>query len=433
MEIVKNHLQQFSTPKESKKQQEQYEAILAVLASFQKKTGSFRTIIGQGIDSNDKNILLDFVSYLTDNNELSNLKTRIKNQINSEFRFSNVPGKIKENLIDYVDTRCSVWIENCTSLNTTRIQQLTLGDYNESVFNIHTWINSEIDGKGFENFMLPVAQEPKIDLESFRTKLKEWSDETVKDTFSLNFFDQVGIAAAEAGNNIGYEATRFKNQMEYEAKRAGAWLNNLFSKDKKTVTRKETERKPDFDRDKEFNLATEKIDILLSKENFEEIYNHGKQNGLLDVKIPLLPVLDSLLPILSGNPLPTNLQIASLGMTVASNVSESINQAFIDEKCKKFCRAFKQCKYSIATGVSTSFDAWCKSTLSLLEGRKGSLSRPNPLIQQEDLRELDQAVIHVKSLLTSDILSFNRKLSKKYEEYLAKAETSIEDRKIASK
>ena len=57
------------------------------------------------------------------------------------------------------------------------------------------------------------------------------------------------------------------------------------------------------------------------------------------------------------------------------------------------------------------------------------MSRRNPLIQQEDLRELDQAVIHVKSLLTSDILSFNRKLSKKYEEYLAKAETSIEDRK----
>ena len=425
LEVVKNYLQQFSTPQERKRQVEQYQSIIAVLAGFQKKTGSTRTIMENSIDSNDKNIVLDFLSYLIDNNELSNLKTRIKNQINSELRFSNVPGKIKENLIDYVDARCSAWIGDCTGLSTTRIQQLTLGEYNKSVFDIDRWINSNIDGKCFEDFMLPIAKEPQINLESFRTKFKEWSDDTVRDTFDLNFLDKVGIVFAEMGNSIDYEARRLGNQI-------GAWWDSLVSKNKETVTRKETERKPDFDRDKAFNSAKDKIDTLLSKENFEEIYNQGKQKGLLDVKTPLSP-LDSLLPFLSGNSIPTNLsgeQIASFGMTAASTLFGSINQAFIDEKCKKFCRAFKACKYSIATGINTSFDDWCKSTLLLLEGRKKSLSNPDPLIPPDDLSGLEQAIIHVKSLLNSDIRAFNGKLSDQYKSSLANVEISIINRKI---
>ena len=433
LEVVKNYLQQFSTPHEYEMKEEQYRAIRAVLAEFQKKTGSSRTSMENCIDSNDKNILLNFSSYLTDNDELSNLKTRIENQIHSELRFSNVPGKIKENLIDYVDARCSAWIGDCTSFSTFRIQELILADYNKSVYDIDDWINRNIDGKGFEDFMLPVAQEPKINLESFRTKFKEWSDDTVKDTFDLNFLDQVGIVFAEMGNNIEYQGTRLINNLGYQANRFGAWLDGLGSKNKKTVTRTETERKPDFDRDKAFKSAKDKIDTLLSIENFDEIYIQGKKNGLLDVKTPLSPFLDSLLPIFSGNSIPTNLssdQVVSFGMTAASTLFGAINQAFIDEKCKKFCRAFKECKFSIAIGINTSFDDWCKSTLSLLEGRKDSLIRQNPLIQQEDLRELDQAVIHVKSLLNSDILSFNRKLSEQYKHSLANAETSIKNRKI---
>jgi hypothetical protein len=431
LEVVKNYLQRFSTPKERIRNEEQYKAIRAVLAEFQKKTGSYRTTMEDGINSNDKKIMLNFLSYLTDNNELSNLKKRIENQINSELRFSNVPGKIKANLIDYVDARCSAWIGDCTNLSATRIKQLTLGDYDQSVFYIDKWINSYIDGKGFENFMLPVAQKPKIDLESFRTKFKEWSDDTVKDTFDLNFLDQVGIVFAEMGNNIEYEGTRLINNLGYQANRFGAWLDSLGSKNKKTVTRKDTERKPDFDRDKAFKSAKDKIDKLLSEENFEDIYKQGKQKGLLDIKTPLSP-LAPLMTFLSGNSIPTDLSsvpMASFAMTSASTLFGAIDQAFIDEKCKKFCRAFKECKYGIAVGLNTSFDDWCESTLSLLEGRRDSLSRKNPLIPQEDLMGLEQAVIYIKSLLKSDIQTFNDNLSKEYENRLANAETLIGDRK----
>ena len=448
LEVVKNYLLRFSTPKELERNKEQERAIRAVLAEFQKKTGSYRTTIEDGINSNDKKIMLNFLSYLTDSNELSNLKKRIENQINSELRFSNVPGKIKATLIDYVDARCSAWIGDCTNLSATRIKQLTLGDYDQSVFYIDKWINSYIDGKGFENFMLPVAQKPKIDLESFRTKFKEWSDDTVKDTFDLNFLDQVGIVFAEMGNNIEYEGTRLVNQTNYQltqlgndiehgVNNLGTWFNNLFSENKitaaprKTATRKDTERKPDFDRDKAFKSAKDKIDKLLSEENFEDIYKQGKQKGLLDIKTPLSP-LAPLMTFLSGNSIPTDLSsvpMASFAMTSASTLFGAIDQAFIDEKCKKFCRAFKECKYGIAVGLNTSFDDWCESTLSLLEGRRDSLDGSNPLIPQEDLMGLEQAVIYIKSLLKSDIQTFNDNLSKEYENRLANAETLIGDRK----
>jgi hypothetical protein len=72
LEVVKNYLLRFSTPQERKMKTEQYEAIRAVLAGFQKKTDSYRTTIEDGINSNDKKIMLNFLSYLTDNNELSN-------------------------------------------------------------------------------------------------------------------------------------------------------------------------------------------------------------------------------------------------------------------------------------------------------------------------------------------------------------------------
>jgi hypothetical protein len=228
------------------------------------------------------------------------------------------------------------------------------------------------------------------------------------------------------------------NNIEHGADKLGAWFNNLFSDNKitaaprKTATRKDTERKPDFDRNKAFTSAQDKINTLLSIGNFEEIYKQGKQKGLLDITTPLSP-LAPLMSLLSGNSIPTNLsseQVTSFAMTAASTLFGAIDQAFIDKKCKSFCRALKECKYSIVTGINDSFDDWCQGTLSLLEGRKGSLSRQNPLIQQEDLRELDQAVIHVKSLLNSDILSFNRKLSEQYEHSLANAETSIKNRKI---
>jgi hypothetical protein len=428
LELLKNYIQKFPTPEEQKQKTEQLKILEYILARFEKKTGLIRNKMIEEVISQDESILNDFLGYLTDNKELINLKTRIKDLIDSELYFTNVPGKIKEKLIDYVDARCSAWIRDFIEFNTSGGKELVLGSYKESVDDFKIFISDKIQGKGFENLILPTAVEPSIDLDYFRTLFKEWSDQIIRDTFNLSWLDQIGITFAEMGNEIGYQGERFGKQINYAAQNVGAWWNNLWSEDKKTVTQKVTERKPNFDRTKAFESAKEKIDNLLSSEIFLEIYEQGKRNGLIG------PTLyEQAMPeLFDGNSIPRNLEIQEFIPFImkGSNILfGAISQAFINDKCKKFCRSWKESQDATLKAVNASFTNWTTHTQSLLKGRSENLSKLDPLIEVEDLKKIETTVNQLKSLPSLNVQATNNELSNKYKICLINVEKSIEDRK----
>lgn len=428
LELLKNYIQKFPTPKEQKQATEQLKILEYILARFEKKTGLIRHKMAKEVISQDESILNDFLGYLTDNKEVRNIKNRIKDMIDSELYFTNVPGKIKEKLIDYVDARCSAWIRDFIEFNTSGGKELVLGTYKESVDDFKIFISDQIQGKGFENLIFPTAVEPSIDFDYFRTLFKEWSDEIIRDTFNLDWLDQIGIKFAEMGNEIGYQAERFGNKINYTAQNVGAWWNNLWSEDKKTVTQKVTERKPNFDRTKAFESAKEKIDNLLSSEIFLEMYEQGKKNGLIG------PTLyeQAMSEIFDYDSIPRNLEIQEslpFAMKAGNILFGAISQVFINDKCKKFCRSWKESQDATLKAVNASFTNWTTRTQSLLKGRSENLSKLDSLIVVEDLNKIENMVNQLKNISSLNVKAGNNELSNKYKMCLIDVEKSIKDRK----
>jgi hypothetical protein len=384
------------------------------------------------IDSRDEVIFKDFLSYLTDNDELKNLRARIKSFIDSELYFTNVPGNIKAKLIDYVDSRCSVWSRNFEDLATSSSREEVLGGYQKSTHEFKTWILEKIkDSGGSFEIKLPTAKNPSSNLDYFASLFKKWSDEIIDDTFSINWLDQIGITFAAAASETGYQAARFTTQVAFLAESTGAWWNNLWSEDKKTVTRKETKREPNFNRNEAFTSAEEKINILLSHEYLLDIYREGKKSGLLTLQpqqgiIP--PLLENLIP---GS---FDFQQSMLYVSKAYILFKSISEAIAIDKSKKLCRSFclswKERKNQTLTAVKSSFTYWTTDTESVLKERYGNLMKLDPLVEAGKLKKIEEAVKQIESQPSLTVQDYNTQLSKVYKETLDEVKCSIKDRKL---
>ena len=428
LETVKNYLQGFSTPKEAKRKKEQTECLESILAGFKKKVGLIRTEMETEIDSRDEVIFRDFLSYLTDDIELKNLRARVKSFIDSELYFTNVPGNIKAKLIDYVDSRCSVWLKNFEDLATSSSREEVLGGYQKSIYDFKTWILREIkDSGGSFEIKLPTAKDPRSNLNHFASLFKKWSDEIIDDTFSINWLDRIGITFAAAASDAGYAMTQFGNQVGFLAESTGTWFTNLWSENKKTVTRKETKREPNFDRNEAFTSAEEKIDILLSQEYLLDIYREGKKSGLLTLQ-PQQGMISSVL----GGLIPESLDLQQ-SISKAYILFESVSTAIAMDKSKKLCRSFclswKERKSQTLTAVNSSFTYWTRDTESVLKERYTNLMKRDPLVEAGTLKKIEEIVKQIESQLSLTVQDYNTELSKVYRETLDEVKCSIEDRK----
>jgi hypothetical protein len=400
------HLESFPTPREENVRQETLKGLKLMLASIEKKRGLIKEEMLKNLDEKDNSIFDEFLSYLVEDRAIDSLKSSIRDKINSEIHFSTVAGKIESLVKDYVNARCSVWTKGITGFTTDVSQEWILSSYKEAVSNFEEWISShqlstnpdiasnvqsQITLRELLRLEFSSAPQPKIDLSNFDESLQIWVGKMTSSTFSPNWVNQFLTWVAEIGSEV-----------DYQFRRLGNWLSSLNSK-----TKKETEKKPSFDKSKALQSSKEKINAFLSKNTFEKIYKLGQDPSLLQLSTD-----------------PSNLNSQDF-ITWAKEIERQVeiyNQKTLLDRCDEFCRSWRIGKDNIKLAANESFTCWAKQVQSSLQERYDRLnSESKRLIEQSSLEDMEKLVNELQILINANEKSFHNELSK--------AKRLIDDRK----
>jgi hypothetical protein len=91
-------------------------------------------------ESESIRVFEEFLDYITDRQELKNLKSNLREKIRGAVHYSTVPAKLVAGVDDYVRARSAVWLQGVVGFQTKAGRDSILSSFNNAAFEIAQWV-----------------------------------------------------------------------------------------------------------------------------------------------------------------------------------------------------------------------------------------------------------------------------------------------------
>jgi hypothetical protein len=318
-------------------------------------------------ESESVRVFDDFLDYITDRQELKNLKSSLADKIKNATHYSTVLAKLVAGVDDYVRARSAVWIERIALFKRTAGKECILSPYNAATYEIVQWIkrewaqHSELTG----SLEIPAAPPPAVKMDDFRKEFIAWNKVLVDNTFSSSWVESSITFVRETASKALHEVKKAASGFWRTAKK---WW---YGTEEKTPPPKET---PSFNKSKAIGEMQEKVDAHFSKRTLRGLYEMGEDQSAFTEAM-------------------SKREGASYETwaDVILDYMETKNIAFWWERCSKLYAAWDNASGQIKQSLDDSLVSWASSIEPILKERVRNLSSKSPeSVKLETLTEVER-------------------------------------------
>jgi len=308
----------------------------------------------------------EFLDYLTDRQEVRNLKASLADKIRSASHYSTVTPKLVAGIDDYVRARSKVWTQKVASFETIATHDCILSPYRGAARDITEWVHTAWEQRNPSGSLeIPAPPVPAVTLDGFQQEFVAWNKVIVAKEFTPNWVENSVTWVRESATEAWQEVKKAARSLWSAAK------NWWYGTDEKVTPPKET---PSFNRSSAIAKMEKAVDGHLSKRTLRGLYELGKDQTAF---------------------------VAAMSEKEGSSYDSwadiiidymhRVNVSFWWEQCSRFCAIWEDASNEIKKSMDRSLYAWANSIAPMLNERVRNLSSTSPQpISPEVLAEVAQ-------------------------------------------
>ena len=294
------------------------------------------------------------MDYITDRQELKNLKSNLREKIRGAVHYSTVPAKLVAGVDDYVRARSAVWLQGIVGFQTKAGRDSLLSPFNNAAFEIAQWVKKEWAGQDELNgsLELPTPTPPALKIDDFRLEFIAWNKVLAGRTFTSHWVEKSLIFIVEGFSKFVHETKKTFSSLWGKTK------NWWYGTEEKVAAPKE---KPSFDQNKAIGEMEEKVDELFSKRRLRGLYALGEdQSAFIEAASEREGV------------------VYETWADVIDDYFEIENLTFWWERCSKLYTSWDDASGQIIKSLDDALDAWANSIEPILKERVKNLNSKSP-------------------------------------------------------
>lgn len=350
-----SYLEGFPTAKEIRQLNQAVESLKAIahklVHTIIKKN---RRAMEEEWESESTRVFEEFLDYITDRQELKNLKSNLREKIKGAVHYSTVPAKLVAGVDDYVRARSAVWLQGLVGYQTKAGRDSILSPFNNAAFEIAQWVKKEWAEPDELNgtLELPTPTPPVLKIDDFRLEFIAWNKVMAGRTFTSSWVDKSVTFIVETVSTIVHETK--KTLSSWWSKTKNWW----YGAEKKVAPPKE---KPSFDQNNAIREMEEKIDELFSKRGLLGLYALGEdQTAFVEAASEREGVS------------------YQTWADVIDDYFKTENLTFWWERCSKLYTSWDNASGQIKKSLDDALDSWANLIEPILKERMKNLSSKSP-------------------------------------------------------
>lgn len=263
------YLEGFPTAREIRAVERAIDALRNVAADLIKPVKKNRRAMEKKLASGLDRVFDEFLSYLTNPDEVKALKKDLAKKIKEAAHYSTVAPKLIAGVDDYVRARSAVWLKKVAAFETTESKEYILEPYQTATREIEQWIKNQwIEHEDLDDALeLPSPSLPVLRLDDFCKEFAKWNKVLAEEIFTPGWIKRSLDFVKEILVDI-YSSAKETGQSWWNS--AKSWL---YGTTKKVSPPK---LQPSFNKTKAIERMEETVDLYFSKRSMKALYDLGE-------------------------------------------------------------------------------------------------------------------------------------------------------------